>query len=227
MRTLRDLGLDLDTVQRIIAGQSDLADVARAHLSALDAEIRMLRLRRTVLRSVAERRYDAERLGMVRDLARLSVEQRQHIIEDFVARTFAGIEGGDGVAAAMWRLPIDLPDDPTPEQVDAWVELAELVNDDDFRSRQPAAGSRHVGEAIAAGVAPYSEEGRAVLDRVVGPDLPVAHRRRLADEIAVFTDRRVERYWHLIAVLGGWPPSASAAPAFEWLIAALHATVTP
>lgn len=27
----------------------------------------------------------------------------------------------------------DLPDDPTPQQVDAWVELAELVNDPGFR----------------------------------------------------------------------------------------------
>ncbi|GIJ42472.1 hypothetical protein Vwe01_57970 [Micromonospora andamanensis] len=38
--------------------------------------------------------------------------------------------------------------------------------------------SRRVGVAITAGVASYSLEGRAVLDRVVGPDLPAADRRR-------------------------------------------------
>ena len=32
-------------------------------------------------------------------------------------------------------LRIDLPDDPTVEQVDAWIELAELVQDPGFRTR--------------------------------------------------------------------------------------------
>lgn len=35
----------------------------------------------------------------------------------------------------MRQLPADLPDDPSPEQVNAWVELAELVADEDFRQR--------------------------------------------------------------------------------------------
>ena len=35
----------------------------------------------------------------------------------------------------MRQLPADLPDDPSPEQVNAWVELAELVADESFRQR--------------------------------------------------------------------------------------------
>ena len=36
-------------------------------------------------------------------------------------------------------------------------------------------------------------------------------------------DPRYERYWHLIAVINGWPVAPSLAPAFDWLIAGLRA----
>jgi hypothetical protein len=35
----------------------------------------------------------------------------------------------------MRSTALDLPEDPTPEQVDAWVELAEMVKDPDFRAQ--------------------------------------------------------------------------------------------
>ena len=37
VRTLRELGLDLDTIRRVLARQVGLHDVAAAHLRALDA----------------------------------------------------------------------------------------------------------------------------------------------------------------------------------------------
>jgi hypothetical protein len=49
-------------------------------------------------------------------------------------------------------------------------------------------------------------------------------RAQLADMIDTFTDRRVERYWQLLAIMNGWPQrGSSATPAWEWLLAALHA----
>ena len=42
--------------------------------------------------------------------------------------------------------------------------------------------------------------------------------------IETFTDRRVERYWQLLAIMNGWPQRGpSATPAWEWLLAALAA----
>lgn len=243
VRTLRELGLDLDTVRRVLHGQDRVADVARAHVRALDAEIRTLALRRAVLRSVARRAHTTEEMTLMHKLARLSAEERQRIIDDFVDTTFAGLEPGPGggIAAAMRQLPPQLPADATDEQVDAWVELAELVADESFRQRvrQMAVGGsappqpaqpydpqlmmQHAGAALAAGVAPDSPSARAVLDEIVDPALPADERIRLADQLAVFTDRRVERYWQLMGVLHGRPPFPPQVPVVEWFITALRA----
>jgi hypothetical protein len=66
--------------------------------------------------------------------ARLSAQERQRIIDDFVDGVFEGTDPdapAAGIARGMRQLPADLPDDPAPEQVDAWVELAELVASED------------------------------------------------------------------------------------------------
>lgn len=134
-----------------------------------------------------------------------------------------------------------MPADPTPEQVDAWVELAELVGDADFRVRvreMAVAGARageheqaydpgpaleHAGAAVTAGVDPESAQARTILERISDPHLPAEERARLAERLATFTDRRVERYWQLLGVLNDWPVPQPQVPAFEWVIAALRA----
>jgi len=46
VRTLRELGISLDDIRRVLAAEATLADVAAAHAAALDAQIRTLRLQR-------------------------------------------------------------------------------------------------------------------------------------------------------------------------------------
>ncbi|MBE1492257.1 helix-turn-helix domain-containing protein [Plantactinospora soyae] len=245
VRTLRELGLDLGTVGRILARQSTLAEVARAHAEALGTEIRTLQLRRAVLRSIARRNSTTEEMSVMNRLARLSAQERQRIIDDFVDRTFEGIDPdtpGAQIAHGMRQMPAELPDDPTPEQVDAWLELAELVGDASFgarvremavagaRSDGPAEAPRydheqvieHAGRAVRAGVAPDSMEGQAILDRLVDPAVPTDERLRIADQMETFSDRRVERYWQLIGVLNDRPAFPPRVPDFEWFIAALR-----
>ncbi len=48
-----------------------------------------------------------------------------------------------------------------------------------------------------------------------------AYRAELAQQLAAFSDARVERYWQLIGVINGWPESPSLMPAYEWFIAVL------
>ena len=238
VRTLRELGLGLEVVQAVLGRQRTLAEVADVHVRALDAEIRALRLRRAVLRTVARRGSTTEETALMHKLARLSAGERQQIIDDFVDRTFAGVEGG-GIAHAMRQMPAELPDDPTAEQVEAWVELAELVGDDGFQKRvremalggsaepagnmDPGPTLEHAGAAVAAGVAPGSAAGREVLDRVVPPSMPAAGRTELRERLEKYTDARVERYWHLLGIINGRPPFPSAVPAFTWVIEALRA----
>ena len=248
VRTLRELGLGLEAVRELLAARRTVAEVAAEHVRALDAEIRLLRLRRTLLQAVCRAGATPEEMSIVSDLAALSARERQRIVDDFVDRAFAGLPDdapGAGLAAPMRSLPADLPEEPTAEQVSAWLELARLVADDGFAARvremavlgagatpgDPDAGvdaGRMVTlgrEALAGGVPPGSPAAEALVAELLddgGPAVP-DRRAALADRLAAFTDARVERYWQLLGVLHGWPPFEPSVPAVEWWIAALRA----
>jgi DNA-binding transcriptional MerR regulator len=244
IRTLRELGIGLDVASAVLSQAATLAEVAATHVRALDAEIRVLRLRRAVLSAVANRGSTIEETQLMHRLAQLSAQERQQIIDDFVTEVFHEVDPESpamGIARGMRQMPAELPDDPAPEQVDAWIELGELVADEGFRQRartMAVAGDQgsergsgddhhliaeHAGRALADGIAPGSAEGKAVLDRVIPPDTPPAERARLLTTLETFTDARVERYWQLLAVINGWEPPPSVVPAFDWVIAALRA----
>jgi hypothetical protein len=85
---------------------------------------------------------------------------------------------------------------------------------------------QHAGQAVAAGVDPASPAGQEVLGRIVAPGTPAGQRTATLRQLETFTDARVERYWQLLAVLNGQPVPPSVVPAFEWLIAALRASLS-
>jgi len=244
VRTLRDLGLGLDDIRAVLGGSKSMAELASVHASALDAQIRVLRVRRAVLRVLAARGSNIEEVKQMDELARLSAQERQQIIDEFVDATFAGVAPDDpamNIAKGMRALPGTLPDDPSPEQVDAWLELARLVADEDFGRRaremvmaggtaqRPPEGADYMvvneqlGRAVTDGIDPGSPAGHEILDRIVPPGSPAADRELLLAQMETFTDERVERYWQLIGILNGRPPFAPLVPGFRWLIAALRA----
>lgn len=193
VRTLRDLGLDLATVRQVLEHRATLAEVAAAHADALDTQIRTLRLHRSILRAVAKRNPTTEELTRMRDIARATADERRRIINEFLDSIFAGVPVDPEFEAMMRRAQPDLPDDPSPEQVEAWVELATLVADEDFRrtlremgartfgadGRQPLFTDHEVGrrvmtligtragEAVAQGIAPDSTEATAIVNELV------------------------------------------------------------
>lgn len=248
--TLRALGLGLADIRRVLDRQATVAEVAAAHVGALDAQIRTLRLRRAVLAAVALRKPGPEEMTLMNKLARLSAQERRQIIDDFTAEVFAGLDPDPGLATRMRQAAPDLPDDPSAEQVDAWVELAELVQDPEFRRRIRSMAERgaqaraadpatdedhdrapdfvarvleHAGQAAGHGVAPESDEGAAVLDRILAGTPGDQRRAGLREHLEAGTDARAERYWQLLGIINGWPPVPPHVPAFEWMIAALRA----
>jgi DNA-binding transcriptional MerR regulator len=252
VRTLRDLGIDLVTVQQVLAREISVPEVAAAHVEALDAQIRTLRLRRAVLRAVAKRGSSSQEMELMHKLAKLSDEERRRIIEEFIDATFGGLDANPDFVAMMRSAMPELPDDPAPEQVAAWVELAELVQDADFRASvrrmaeyqaaQRAAGEQpglhgrlveivreRVEGAMAAGVDPASARAGQVLDGVVAEYVQTfggtdgpEFRRTLLERLEVGSDPRAERYWQLLAIINGWPAQPSLAPVFDWLLRALR-----
>src|SRR4051812_21831666 len=133
VRTLRDLGLDLATIRRVLEREGSLTDVAAAHAAALGAQIRVLRVQKAVLQAVARRGSDSKEMQQMHRLAQLSDDERKRIVAGFLDHVFDGLDIDPGFEARLRAAAPELPDDPTPEQVDAWIELAELVQDPGFR----------------------------------------------------------------------------------------------
>jgi DNA-binding transcriptional MerR regulator len=132
--TLRELGLGLADVRRVLDGQASIAEIAAVHLEALDAQIRALRLHRAVLTAVVTRAAGKEEMTLMNKFARMSVAERRLMIDEFLDDVFGGLRPSPA-RAPRWNAAPNLPDDPSPEQVDAWVEIAELVSDPGFRQR--------------------------------------------------------------------------------------------
>jgi DNA-binding transcriptional MerR regulator len=251
--TLRQLGVGLADIRRVLDRRATLAEVAAAHVRALDAQIDGLRLRRGVLAEVARHGSAAEEMVLMQRFAKLSDQQRKRLVDDFLEETLGGLEAAPGVLGHLLQARPDLPESPTPEQLDAWMELAELVSDPGFRNgvralaiyttrqrqasgpqaSQPPAAVRlarrvvtEAGAAQARGVAPDSPEAAQVLDRVLGGDKQDASQAELLDLLAqleIVTDPRGERYWELVGVLHGWPPYPDGVPSLEHVRAGLRA----
>ena len=248
LRTLRELGLGLTDAGEALAGRSSVADLAKRHVELLDEQIRVLRLRRAVLRAVAKNGSELDEVRLMKDLAAMSDEERKRLIDEFWDEVTAGLDINPDFDAGMRSAKPELPDDPTPEQLQAWMELAELVRDKDFRQRIRQMGEAHsaareagesmgelseadrqlwfdrttkAAEAMSAGHEPSSPAGRALaLEIAEQMNLPPA---RAADQIVTGTDARAERYWQLMATINGWPEVPTQVPQVEWIIAALRA----
>jgi DNA-binding transcriptional MerR regulator len=194
VRTLRELGVDLPTIRRVLARELTVADVATTHAAALEAQIRVLRTRRAVLQAAARRGSESQEMKLMHRLAQLSDDERRRIVAEFVDYVFDGLDPDSGIVARMRAAMPELPDDPTDEQLEAWIELAELVADDDFRAK----------------IRQMAERGAADRSAAAGPDPADAARvaALVAERAGAAVDAGIE------------PAAAAAAPVVDELAAA-------
>ncbi|MET9296370.1 TIGR03086 family metal-binding protein [Streptomyces sp. NPDC003077] len=132
VRTLRELGIGTAGIRAVLQRERSVAELAAHWADALDAQIRTLQLRRAVLRSVAERGSAAEELPHMNKLARLSAEERRRTVQEFIEDTLAGVDA-PAYRGGLLALVPELPDDPTPDQITAWLDLAEHVRSPGLR----------------------------------------------------------------------------------------------
>ncbi|NDZ69600.1 MerR family transcriptional regulator [Streptomyces sp. SID10362] len=151
---LRELDVDLATVRRVLDGAASVAEVAAAHADATALRIRALRLRHSMLRLVARRGPSPEETVLMHRLTQLTADERRRMVTDFVTGLDAGTPQARDAAAVLRTALPDLPDEPSDAQLAAWVELAELIADDDFRARMADAAFPPADETALPGVAP-------------------------------------------------------------------------
>ncbi|MEY6567007.1 MerR family transcriptional regulator [Streptomyces sp. PGLac3x] len=250
VRTLRELGIDLPAVRRIVDRELTLPEVAAAHAQALDAQIAALRVRRAVLATAARQGTGTEEIRALHHLANLSRGERKSLVDEFLTAVF-GPEPGLPLAGVARTLTPELPDEPDAAQLRAWLELAALTRDPDFRAhlrdlagelasgpgtggvprRDLAATVRDtVAPALATGLAPDSPRAEEIVTLLLarcapllggGPETDLL--RELPARLERYADPRRERYLRLLAVVNGWPPPGSPRPALTWAAAALRA----
>src|SRR5262249_15041257 len=250
-------GLDLATIRQVLERHSDLPTVAAAHADALGAQIRLLRVQRAALRVLARRQPTPKEVERMSRIAQATADERRRLIEEFLDSIFEGVDVDPALEPQarqfherMRSVTPELPDDPTDQQTDAWIELAELVRDTGFREKLremgrrsfsrpgaiPPADSKRLadlvnekaGAVVDAGIDPASDAATPVLDELVGAFAAAggrtddaAYRRELIDQLELANEPRAERYWQLMATINGWPAIPSTGHLWAWFVAAL------
>ncbi|MEU7001550.1 MerR family transcriptional regulator [Nonomuraea sp. NPDC046570] len=238
VRTLREIGVDLATIRSL--GRRPLKEVLDLHLQAVETQIAALGRTRAVLRATLEKDGPAEEdLGRLHALGRLGAAEMEKLLNSFVDEV-----GGDIPARLEWLRSLraclvpSLPAEPTIAQLDAWLELTELLADEDYRERlrsqsedfwqdadhdawrkgQPEV-MRLALDASRSGIAPGTPEASRVLDRV----LALTGQSR-AELLRAFEehDPRASRHWELVAIINDTPLPREPAEAYGWLEATVR-----
>jgi DNA-binding transcriptional MerR regulator len=210
---LREAGVGLDAIGTLLRAHGDIRDVLGARLAILDAEIAAKRRIASVLRAALDLPHlDVDTMRRYWKMSRVSNEQMKALVAAFMERVTSGAPIDDTWRSRMADVAPELPEHPTPAQIDAWTELAGMLRDPDvMREFQTAIGTFWDGArdaeayreaavsgyqaasgAIARGAAATGPEGiaigRAWLDasaRAMGRAADEGFLRWLLDQYAV------------------------------------------
>lgn len=184
IRTLRALDVDLPTIRAVLREERSLAEVAATHADALAIQLRALHRQHALLMVLAQH-PDLEELHLMTEQ---SEQERRALIADFLDATLPDVP-----PAVHQNLTPVLSEDADPAQLEAWLELTELVASEDFRAsvRRLAAGYRALAGDDPLRADPALRNQLIALRDTAGPGW--------------------ERYNQLVAVVNGWAPPARVA----------------
>lgn len=134
VRTLRDLGAGLDDIRSVLAAGTTLHDLAVTHLRLVEDELRRLRTRRAVLRTVVRQLTTVEQVSLMHKLVSMSDDDRDQLISQLWDFVTDGLDVRPGYVQRLQSRRPHLPEDPSTEQLEAWIELVGIVRDEEFRT---------------------------------------------------------------------------------------------
>ncbi len=231
IRALRDAGVSLSSIRSVLAERSSIRDVLELRLREIDIQIaaqrRLASALRLALRSTQPTNDDLRRVWT---MANLSTTERRAVLERFFDKV-----SDDPRIPAKWKgwmlemSDLDLPEEPTGEQIDAWVELQRLMSDEAFIEslRENAKDTNMRGldmaiwqsvqdsllakakDAVARKESPTSPVGMAVGEeflagwaRATGTEPDAAYIEQMRRRYLIHKPR-MSKYWDLIETLGG------------------------
>lgn len=180
-------------------------------------------------------------------LAELGDSERRRLIDDFLDTVFASVGTDPAFTGIRRTLTPELPVNADPEQIEAWTELVELSQDQDFRSRMNEMTAAHAAEnipgsvrrdltatvcarvtrAVESGIDPESSRADPIVAAFVDDCARFTGGRGdprgyLLARLEVVNDPRRERYSQLLAVVNGWAAPASPRRELDWAVDALR-----
>ncbi|TDC07125.1 MerR family transcriptional regulator [Nonomuraea longispora] len=183
IRTLRDLDAALDDIRRLLGGETSLHDLLATHLELVERQERDLRARRAVLRTLVKQGGTAAQAALMHKLVSMSDEERERLVDDFWNEVGEGLDVPDGFVERLSTMRPRLPEDPSAAQLEAWIELADLVQDQRFRAAvrsylQDVYGTFPGSSLAAAPVWDFIHEDGAK----IGEEVVAAYRSGLAPD---------------------------------------------
>jgi DNA-binding transcriptional MerR regulator len=228
VRTLRDAGLGLPAIRAVLERDMSLTQALRLRLDAIEAHIASLRQVAAALKAALRSEPTEQDIRRLTAVTRLSHEERKTIIEGFYQRLSESLPPEAPLRAKLVANAPRLPAEPSPEQLDAWVELSELIADPSFAEflrnnvlEVSASGlniehlqrlngeiAEAAAQAKAEGLSPSSGRARALVERYLAglaaiagrPAEDATFRQRVRDRFER-QDPRVTRYHQLVALL--------------------------
>lgn len=134
IRTLRDLDAALGDIRQLLAGEKSLHDLLAQHLELVESQERVLRARKAVLRTLVKQGGTATQATLMHKLVSMPDEERQRLIDDFWNEVGENLDVPPGFVDRLRTMRPRLPEDPTATQLEAWIELADLVQGEEFRA---------------------------------------------------------------------------------------------
>lgn len=250
---LREAGLGLEAIRRVLSRRLTLRDALALRLTQLEAHIasqrRIAAALRAAMRSEQPTNDDLRRLWAVTNLSHADRRAKIARFYDEAAKS-----AHDNPHYEQWKQrAVDasvpsLPDDPTPEQIDAWIELESIITDQTFIAKMKKNVERIWTDGFDPG--PYQKASDAIVARVrkaiddgftAGSDVgrviaqdwfrdsARAMNRAADDEFKQWMlksyqddDPRAQRYWELVAILKGQSPGHSPNREWRWIIEAVR-----
>jgi DNA-binding transcriptional MerR regulator len=133
VHTLRDLGAGLEDIRQVLATQTTLHDLALTHLRLVEDQLRQFQARRAVLRTIVRQHTTTEQVSLMHKLVSMSDDDRDQLITQFWDFVTDGLDVHPSYVEQLHSRRPHLPEEPSTEQLEAWIELAEIVQDEEFR----------------------------------------------------------------------------------------------
>jgi DNA-binding transcriptional MerR regulator len=248
--SLREAGVGLKAIGKILMRKLSLAEVLQIRLQALETEIaakqRVAAVLRTTLKIPDPTEADLRRLWTMTAYSQIQ-------LRDAVEHMYDQVTSGVQMDPAWKRRMIEqtmptLPADPAPEQIDAWNEIMAMVTDKAYIAEMRSSFERmwnpdfdpqayeqasseimsRVRDAIDQGQEPASEVGRRIAQAWLERSAQAMRRHPDAAFLQWHLEQyrkhqaRTIRYYELLTILKGESGPLPRGEEYHWIIAAMR-----